>query len=248
MIEFINNNTLSIAKLSGIYAIINIKNSRFYIGESEDIQQRWKQHISNLKNNSHYNRELQNDFNHYGLDAFKLKIIQPHMSYNEIITKAELLIIENEYLQMYKGKYKLYNKSETLKDLLLDRCQINGGKEYPYMKDAVRKYVISILLKNDICFIDGMFYIVRCATLDDLTKYRSKRKRHAEKISKIPKNIINRYFKLYEVEYIERGEYKKQTIYKLINRDGFYEWLNNNDLSEYIDTIESNIMKPYFCF
>ena len=49
----------------GIYAIHNIKTDKYYIGQSKDIEHRWKQHKSRLKNNKHENEHLQNSYNKY---------------------------------------------------------------------------------------------------------------------------------------------------------------------------------------
>lgn len=58
-------------KLSGIYKITNIQNSKVYIGESEDIPRRWIEHLTELVTNKHYNYKLQEDFNKYGIDNLK---------------------------------------------------------------------------------------------------------------------------------------------------------------------------------
>lgn len=43
----------------GIYAIHNKINGKFYIGQSVNIQYRWKQHKNALKSNKHENKHLQ---------------------------------------------------------------------------------------------------------------------------------------------------------------------------------------------
>ena len=48
---------------SGVYAIQNITKGIFYIGSSENVENRWKQHQIMLKNNNHFNKRLQNDYN-----------------------------------------------------------------------------------------------------------------------------------------------------------------------------------------
>lgn len=44
----------------GIYCIENTKNGKKYIGQSSKIEQRWSDHRTLLKYNSHYNIHLQN--------------------------------------------------------------------------------------------------------------------------------------------------------------------------------------------
>ena len=41
-------------------------NNKFYIGQSIDIEHRFSNHLSELRNNHHYSQKLQNAFNEYG--------------------------------------------------------------------------------------------------------------------------------------------------------------------------------------
>ena len=58
----------------GIYALWFEKSSMVYIGQSTNIEQRYKEHISSLKNNKHTNYKVQNEYNKYGI--FELVVIQ----------------------------------------------------------------------------------------------------------------------------------------------------------------------------
>ena len=60
---------------SGVYRIQNIIEDKNYIGKSWNIEQRWKQHITDLKSNKHINSKLQSAFNKYGLDSFEFTIL-----------------------------------------------------------------------------------------------------------------------------------------------------------------------------
>lgn len=60
----------------GIYMIMNNKNGKKYIGQSQDIEKRWKEHKERLENNKHYNTHLQNSWNKYGKNAFSFIIIE----------------------------------------------------------------------------------------------------------------------------------------------------------------------------
>lgn len=84
--------------IMGIYKIINTYNEKVYIGSSRDITGRWRQHLSDLKNNSHHATRLQNAFNKYGEDEFKFEVI-------EIVTDEDLLLREE---QKWMDKYRSY--------------------------------------------------------------------------------------------------------------------------------------------
>jgi len=79
----------------GIYKIVNIKTSKFYIGSSDNIDKRWKRHISELKKRKHHSVYLQRSFNKHGKTNFMLQII-------ELCNKKELLNIEQKYLDDLK--------------------------------------------------------------------------------------------------------------------------------------------------
>jgi group I intron endonuclease len=63
-------------KKSGIYCIENIVNCKKYIGQSIDIEERWKKHVSELKHGRHYNDYLQNSWYKYGENNFKFYILE----------------------------------------------------------------------------------------------------------------------------------------------------------------------------
>ena len=53
-----------------IYMIINNINNKIYIGQTKDVERRFKHHKIYLKNEKHYNKQLQEDYNKYGDDNF----------------------------------------------------------------------------------------------------------------------------------------------------------------------------------
>ena len=61
---------------SGIYCIENISSNKKYIGQSIDIEDRWRKHISELNHNNHYNIYLQNAWNKYGEKDFKFYVLE----------------------------------------------------------------------------------------------------------------------------------------------------------------------------
>ena len=63
-------------QISGIYQIKSKIKEMSYIGRSEDIGERWKQHISELKRNKHINSKLQNHYNSYSLLDLEFSILE----------------------------------------------------------------------------------------------------------------------------------------------------------------------------
>ena len=91
--------------MKGIYSIKNNITGRIYIGSSNDILKRIKQHFNNLRKNKHPNKLLQNSFNKHLESCFTYEILQ---ICNENITQDEILQIEQFYINKHDFN-KLYN-------------------------------------------------------------------------------------------------------------------------------------------
>ena len=87
--------------LSGIYKITNLKNGKFYIGSSKDIEFRWSEHKKHLNGNYHINKKLQNAWNFYGKENFEFTIV-------ELVSNDETFLLERE--QFYFDIFKPYIK------------------------------------------------------------------------------------------------------------------------------------------
>lgn len=88
---------------SGIYKIQNSVTGFIYIGCSQDIEKRFKQHIKSLKRGSHRNRHLQSSFKKHGLDNFVFEIIFEAYCEEYVLKNLESLFIWSE------NPKKLYN-------------------------------------------------------------------------------------------------------------------------------------------
>ena len=99
----------------GIYKITNIKNGKFYIGSSENIEGRWSGHISELKRGKHINKHLQYAWNKYGKESFIFEIL-------EVVPREEASLMGREqfYLDMWQPYDDTigYNISEWANTLL----------------------------------------------------------------------------------------------------------------------------------
>lgn len=63
-------------KICGVYKITNIINGKFYIGSSNDIENRWYQHKKQLDGEIHSNPHLQSAWKLYGGQNFKFEIVE----------------------------------------------------------------------------------------------------------------------------------------------------------------------------
>lgn len=87
----------------GIYAIINMKDRRAYVGMTRNIKRRASSHLSQLKNNNHPNIKLQND----SQKELKFLILQ---KLDKETDKRTLEILEISYMiEMDRERFELYN-------------------------------------------------------------------------------------------------------------------------------------------
>lgn len=63
-------------KMCCIYSMVNIIDNKLYIGSTKDLYFRILRHFQYLRKKSHPNRYLQNAFNKYGENSFKVEILK----------------------------------------------------------------------------------------------------------------------------------------------------------------------------
>lgn len=113
----------------GIYKITNIKTSKVYIGSSENINKRWRQHRTDLNCNRHHSIHLQRSYNKHSKDSFQYEIIEECL--------IDILLQREQY---YKNLYKSY-----LRKYGYDMCQFAGNcKGVKHSKETILKRTLSI--------------------------------------------------------------------------------------------------------
>lgn len=81
----------------GIYYILNNITGKIYIGSSLGVRARLKGQIYLLRNNKHYNKLLQGDWNHYGESNFSLSLLC------QVSGPVSLADIEAQWINLYKS-------------------------------------------------------------------------------------------------------------------------------------------------
>jgi len=95
--------------ICGIYRIQSIVHpERCYIGSAININQRWRNHLYNLKNSRH-NSKLQNHYNKYSKEDLQFSIIEPF----EFISKEHLTSREQHYIDVHKPWFNIRNIAES---------------------------------------------------------------------------------------------------------------------------------------
>lgn len=76
-----------------------------YIGSTiQDPKQRYREHLSGLRNNKHHAPALQNKFNQYGIDSLVFNIIDE-------CPDNDRFTLEQWYIDVFNGPWKLLNGS-----------------------------------------------------------------------------------------------------------------------------------------
>lgn len=76
-------------RMSGVYAIRCRVDGRTYIGSSVNVTQRWREHISRLRNQIHGNRDLQSAWNLYGERAFEMVLMELIANRDDLIAREQ---------------------------------------------------------------------------------------------------------------------------------------------------------------
>jgi len=88
--------------VSGIYVILHKKSGKIYLGQAQNIKERFGEHKSALKHNRHHNRHLQFVWNRDGSNAFRFQILERCSA--ECLNERE-----RHYLELYMAKGLCYN-------------------------------------------------------------------------------------------------------------------------------------------
>jgi predicted GIY-YIG superfamily endonuclease len=109
--------------VSGIYAIVNTLNNKKYIGSSENLRKRYRQHFNNLNKNKHVNTHLQRAYNKYGASVFEFWILEECENIRDtLITKEcrhdckcehcdpNMILVHLKLNHLYLHKLEYYSK------------------------------------------------------------------------------------------------------------------------------------------
>jgi group I intron endonuclease len=97
----------------GIYKITNIINGNCYIGQSVNIENRWKEHIRTITNKKrhNYNFHIYKSFRKYGTNNFNFEILEL------VPNKEDLTVKEQYYYDMYQPEYSLMEPKDCVSNL-----------------------------------------------------------------------------------------------------------------------------------
>ena len=101
---------------AGIYEIRNKRTGSVYIGQTNNVTNRWRQHRNLLVRDVHLNHRLQDDWNKYGWWEFDFSILEMYdpkaENLREHLKKREGHLVRKKLTELCNGKSKarLYNR------------------------------------------------------------------------------------------------------------------------------------------
>ena len=119
---------------SGIYRIVCTFGGKVYVGSSQNIDKRWKEHKRNLQTNRHPNVYLQRSYNLYGLEAFIFEIIE-ECTPEQLIEREQFYLdivfnFGNTFNIVVKAKNRLGTKhTEETKRKISEAKKGKGGRK-----------------------------------------------------------------------------------------------------------------------
>lgn len=158
---------------SGIYKITCLATNKFYIGSAVKLANRFAEHKTRLRANTHHNQKLQRAYNKYWEHNFKFEVIE-YCAINELINREQIWIDKTNCCKLgynicFVGRNNLETKrsketcekiSKSLKGRKVSEEMkkkisktLMGRKGQPCSEERKRK--VSLVHKNKIVSIES---------------------------------------------------------------------------------------------
>jgi group I intron endonuclease len=142
--------------MKGIYKITNLSNNKVYIGQTDRLNEREREHFYRLGRNEHHNDHLQKSYNKHGKSNFKFEIIEQ----SEDLDSREVYWINKYGGINSKLNYNLkdpltmkwsdYTRVKQSKSMIGDKNPNYGNTWSQEQKDVASKKRKGVTLENRI--------------------------------------------------------------------------------------------------
>lgn len=205
----------NLPSLPGIYRIKHVDSNKSYIGSAINLKNRLRRHYTDLKKGIHPNSHLQRAFDKYGIDKFKIDVIElfNDIDYKDLINIEKKYIIKEDllnkgYNQMIDNRsfMTMLNKSKDHIKSNVERCSkavisfdMNTGKkikEYSSLTEAsfsvkTSTSNISRVCKGSLSYVKGLVFCYS-DEYNENKVYRAKHWAKGEKMNKYHKKNLTK--------------------------------------------------------
>ena len=205
-------------EVTGIYKIINLLNSKVYIGKSKTVFERIYQHKRTLRKGIHHNNHLQKSWDKYGEENFVFEVV-------EECDVEKLTIREIYWIEQYKSIYKNfgYNLKEETANLNI-----------PIEKNRKYSKIYQISLDNKLIKIHNS--ILDAAREININHRKLNKKIWGSSSGNNSKRIAyQNYVWVREQDYIEGKEYYPKVFTRDRIGDKKVLFLTKDSIEEFID-------------
>ena len=129
-------------KIIGVYKITNTVTGDFYIGSSEDVKRRWREHKRKSVWNRQPNNQMYIDMKNYGIDKFVFEILAE-------VEAGSLKEKEQQFIETLKPTYNNINASGWD----IERFKEYQKEYYKAHKDECKEYQKEY--ENQLCCYNG---------------------------------------------------------------------------------------------
>ena len=113
-------------KIIGVYKITNTVTNDFYIGSSNNVKRRWREHKYYIKCKNHPNNQMYQDMQKYGVDKFDFQILE----------EVEIAYLKEKEQWFIEKMHPTYNNNRA------------NGMDIEINKKKQKKY------NNQLCYYD----------------------------------------------------------------------------------------------
>jgi group I intron endonuclease len=114
--------------VAGVYQITNTQNGKVYIGSSNKISRRFREHVDQLNANRHINVKLQRAWNKYGSQVFRFDVVEVVESANELVAREQVWL---DKLRPFYNICKLAHSRLGVRASAETRARISASKTNP---------------------------------------------------------------------------------------------------------------------
>lgn len=229
-------------KISGIYCIINIRNSKRYIGSSKNIRQRLWSHRAELRHNKHQNAHLQSAWNKYGEQNFDYYILE---------NCEECLLLEREqwYIDTIKPEYNMNLETQRPPCTESSRQKQSNTRKRLYAEGKLKptfKHITTYVYDLEGNFIKE-YHSMKDAALGEFGKNTGAVRSACYGIQNPSHRVHNRRFYLEKLDILPQIEKKANNtpsvVVKLDSDDEHLEFNGWKAAAEYFNVSIYNIMQ-----